>query len=85
MGHNPDIRTYREFWPYYLNEHKRPETRALHIAGTGLATALLISSVATANPWIAGAAVLAGYGPAWFAHFTLEKIAPPHSAIRSGR
>jgi len=76
MGDRPDIRTYREFWPYYLNEHSRPETRALHIAGTSVATALLVSSVAAASPWIAGVAVVAGYGPAWFAHFLIEKNRP---------
>ena len=76
MGERSDIRTYREFWPYYLNEHSRPATRVLHIAGTGLATALLLTSLATANLWLAGAALLAGYGPAWFAHFTIEKNRP---------
>jgi hypothetical protein len=76
MGGRPDIRTYREFWPYYLREHSRPETRALHIAGTGLATALLVAGMATANAWLAIAAVLAGYGPAWFAHFAVEGNRP---------
>ena len=76
MSARSDIRTYREFWPYYLNEHSRPETRALHIAGTGLATALLLASLATANLWLACAAVVAGYGPAWFAHFLVEKNRP---------
>jgi hypothetical protein len=70
------IRSYREFWPYYLNEHKQPRTRALHLAGTGATAALLAAGVVTANIWFLPAAVLAGYGPAWFAHFVVEKNQP---------
>lgn len=76
MHETAAIRSYREFWPYYLNEHKQPKTRALHLAGTGVTTALLAAGIATANVWFLPAAVLAGYGPAWFAHFVVEKNRP---------
>jgi hypothetical protein len=76
MGGAAEIRSYREFWPYYLNEHRRPETRALHLAGTVGAVGLLATSVAAQNGWLALAALLAGYGPAWLAHFALEKNQP---------
>jgi hypothetical protein len=76
MREKTAIRSYREFWPYYLNEHKQPKTRALHLAGTGVTTALLAAGIATANIWFLPAAVLAGYGPAWFAHFVVEKNRP---------
>ena len=76
MGEEAAIRSYREFWPYYLNEHKRPATRALHLAGTGVATVLLAAGLILANFWLVLAAVLAGYGPAWFAHFAVEKNRP---------
>ena len=71
-----DLRTYSEFWPYYLREHSKPKTRAIHFAGTGCAIALLGAAVWTANPWLAGAALLAGYGPAWYAHAAVEKNRP---------
>ena len=45
--------TYAEFWPYYLAEHGRPGTRALHYTGTALALALLAAAVVTLNPWLA--------------------------------
>ena len=76
MSEQAAIKSYREFWPYYLNEHKDPRTRALHLAGTGVTTALLIAFVITANIWLLPVAVLAGYGPAWFAHFAVEKNQP---------
>lgn len=76
MGAKPAFKSYREFWPYYLNEHKNPRTRALHLAGTSLAVILLLACIITANIWFLPAAVLAGYGPAWFAHFFIEKNRP---------
>ena len=30
------IKTYSDFWPYYLQQHSRPQTRAIHFLGTGL-------------------------------------------------
>jgi hypothetical protein len=71
-----EIRSYREFWPYYLGEHRRPATRAIHFAGTAAATALLVSGAIAQNSWLLLGAVLAGYGPAWFAHFAVEKNRP---------
>ena len=76
MGERRGIQSYREFWPYYLNEHKDPRTRALHLAGTGLTTVFLVACIVTANIWFLPAAVAAGYGPAWFAHFFIEKNRP---------
>lgn len=76
MREKAAIQSYREFWPYYLNEHKQPKTRTLHLAGTGVTTVLLVTGLVTANIWFLPAAILAGYGPAWFAHFVVEKNRP---------
>lgn len=73
---NRPIESYKDFWPYYLQEHAKPATRNLHFIGTGLAVASTVAAVATGRVWLAGVALLAGYGPAWAAHFFVEKNRP---------
>jgi hypothetical protein len=73
---NRPIETYRDFWPYYLQEHAKPATRNLHFLGTGLAVASLATAAVASEPWLAVGALFAGYGPAWIAHFFVEKNRP---------
>lgn len=70
------IRDYPTFWRYYLREHAKPRTRLLHLCGTGLALAALLALVLTGDPLFVLAALVAGYGPAWIAHFFVEKNQP---------
>ncbi|MGH6873046.1 MAG: Mpo1-like protein [Rhizomicrobium sp.] len=70
------IATYAEFWPYYLREHSRPETRAIHYLGTGLSTACIVALIATGNGWLFPIALVAGYAPAWIGHFFIEHNHP---------
>lgn len=67
---------YDAFWPYYLREHSKPAARTLHYIGTSLALLLLIVAIATKSPAYLLLAVVAGYGPAWIAHFFIEKNRP---------
>ncbi len=76
MTTNRPIETYRDFWPYYLQEHAKPATRNLHFFGTGLAIASLGAAAVFGQAWLALAALVAGYGPAWIAHFFVEKNRP---------
>jgi len=70
------IRTYAEFWPYYLGEHRRPATRALHILGSSVGLAALVAGAVTRDwRWLVAAPV-AGYAFAWFAHATIERNRP---------
>jgi hypothetical protein len=76
MTEAPAISTYKDFWPYYLQQHSRSGTRAVHFLGTGLATASLIALAATGDLRFGLLALVAGYGPAWFGHFFIEKNRP---------
>jgi len=68
--------TYPEFWHRYLRAHARPETRALHYAGSLLALACL-SGAAIKRDWrLLLAAPAVGYGFAWAAHLGVERNRP---------
>ena len=70
------IRSYVEFWPFYLREHARPATRAWHLFGSTLVVICLALFVAGQGwTWLLFA-VIAGYGPAWIAHFLIEHNKP---------
>ncbi len=70
------ITTYAQFWPFYLRQHARPLTRALHYIGTSLMVAVFAWAALTGH-WIWCAAMpLCGYGFAWAGHFGVEKNRP---------
>ena len=71
-----DYETFAEFWPHYLREHSRPQTRALHYIGTALVIAVAAFAVVSGRWWWLLAMPLAGYGFAWLAHFGVEKNRP---------
>jgi hypothetical protein len=67
---------YADFWPHYLREHSRGQTRYIHFAGTVLALLCLLLLIATGQLVWLPAALVAGYGPAWYAHYQVEKNHP---------
>lgn len=70
------IKTYDKFWPYYLQEHRKPATRGFHYLGTLLGVAVLITALATRIWWLLAVAFVSGYFFAWVAHFFIEKNRP---------
>lgn len=70
------IRTYAEFWPFYVREHSKPLTRLLHFIGTSLGIALLVFFIARGQWYFFPAFFIVGYAFAWFAHFVVEKNKP---------
>jgi len=76
--------SFATFWPFYLREHSKRQTRALHYVGTTLVVAVaafaLWSGIARGNwLWLVALPVLgplAGYFFAWVAHFGVEKNRP---------
>jgi len=70
------ITRYDAFWLHYLREHAKPQTRQIHYAGTFLALGSVAAAFVFAQPWFGALALVTGYGPAWYAHFCVEKNRP---------
>lgn len=71
-----DFRTFEEFWPFYVKEHRKKATRVLHFVGTTAAMACLAGGLLTKRRWLLAVAPVVGYGPAWIAHFFVEGNKP---------
>ncbi|MDY7230101.1 DUF962 domain-containing protein [Hyalangium rubrum] len=70
------IRTYAEFWPFYLREHANPATRWMHFVGTSAGVGLGIAAAVLGKASLVPAALVASYGMAWVSHFGIEKNRP---------
>jgi len=70
------IATFREFWPFYVREHRKPITRALHFIGSTLVLAIAAAAIVTGRPWLLCAIPVVGYGFAWVGHFGFEGNRP---------
>lgn len=69
------IRSFADFWPYYVRQHAKSGTRALHAIGSILALTAVCAAVLI-SPWYLLAAPVIGYGFAWYAHFFVEGNKP---------
>lgn len=68
--------SFREFYPFYLQEHSNKTCRRLHFIGTSLVLALVIAVISTGQwVWLWAFPVI-GYGFAWVGHFVYEKNRP---------
>ena len=70
------IKSFEEFWPYYVGEHSKPITRNLHFFGTHLGLLNLVVAIAFLQPLYILSGLVCGYGFAWIGHFFLEKNRP---------
>jgi len=70
------IRSFEQFWPYYVREHSKKTTRALHFIGTTAAMGCVAAGVFAKKRWLLALAPIVGYGPAWIGHFFVEKNRP---------
>ena len=68
--------SFEQFWPFYLREHSKSRTRALHYFGTTLVVLLAIAALVTGRFLLFALMPLAGYFFAWIAHFRVEKNRP---------
>jgi hypothetical protein len=70
------MRTFAEFWPYYVREHAHRGNRYLHFVGTLSAIILAVTLVVMGWWWLAFALPVIGYGFAWVGHFLVERNRP---------
>ena len=70
------ITSFADFWPYYLREHSKPETRALHYVGTTLAVVFALAALMLGKWGLLLLLPVAGYLFAWIGHYGVEKNRP---------
>ena len=68
--------SFREFYPYYLGEHRDRTCRRLHFVGSSIALLCVALLLMSGNLWWLLAGFVAGYGFAWVGHFGFEKNRP---------
>jgi len=68
--------SFREFWPFYLGQHRKRLTRRLHFAGTELALAAVILAAWHRDPRMLLIGLVGAYGLAWVGHFFVERNRP---------
>jgi hypothetical protein len=68
--------SFREFYPFYLSEHRNTVSRRLHFIGSCGVLLLVAIAVLRGQPLLLLAALACGYGFAWVGHFFFEKNRP---------
>lgn len=68
--------SFREFYPFYLGEHRHPVSRRLHVVGTLSMLVLTVLALATRDWRLVPVAIVVAYGCAWIGHFVFEKNRP---------
>jgi hypothetical protein len=71
-----EYKSFQEFWPHYVAEHRKSSTRLLHLLGTFAAIAALVFFIVSGRWWLFPLALIPGYGFAWIGHFFIEKNKP---------
>jgi len=74
-SNSTNIRSFEDFWPYYVRQHSKPRTRTLHATGSILAV-ILFGAAFAVSLWLLVAVPVVGYAFAWYAHFFVERNKP---------
>jgi hypothetical protein len=76
MSGSQPLRTFADFYPFYLGEHTNPMCRRLHFTGTTIAAVLIVTAVVTQRWWLLALALVVGYAFAWVGHYFFEHNRP---------
>lgn len=69
-------RTFKEFYPFYLQEHANSTCRRLHFVGSCIVLLLLATVIVTGELQLLWLLPVVGYGFAWVGHFFFEHNRP---------
>lgn len=70
------IKTYKEFYQFYLTEHQNKTSRTLHFIGTFLVFVFAFLALYLDSGYLWILVPLMGYGFAWVGHYFFEKNKP---------
>lgn len=70
------FKTLKEFYPFYLTEHRNLTSRVLHFIGTGLVVLSVFTGILFHEWRFILATPFLGYSFAWVGHFFFEKNKP---------
>jgi hypothetical protein len=70
------MKSFAEFYPHYLSEHKNLICRRLHFLGSVIALGLGLRALQTGKLYWVIAALISGYAFAWMGHFFFEHNKP---------
>ena len=68
--------SFKEFYPFYLSEHKKSLTKIFHMIGSLGVIAIIFYSFYTKHWHNLYFTPICGYGFAWISHFFIEKNQP---------
>lgn len=76
MKTTPEFTSFKQFYPYYLQEHKNVTCRRLHFVGSSLVLIVVLYALFTQQFLLLWLLPIIGYGFAWLGHFFFEKNRP---------
>ena len=70
------IKSYQEFYKFYLSEHSNKINRLLHVIGTTILLAITVTAIYHRDFKLLILVPVVGYGFAWVGHFFFEHNKP---------
>jgi hypothetical protein len=68
--------SFKDFYPYYLSEHRETGTRITHFIGTSLFFVFTAAAIVLGKWWLVLIGIISAYTMAWIGHFFIEKNKP---------
>lgn len=76
MMTHKNFKSFREFYPYYLQQHSDKRCRLMHVVGSLLVLVIILGVLLGGHLLWLLAVPLVGYGFAWGGHFFFENNQP---------